>query len=576
MQYISREIHVGNLTMGAGHPIRLQSMTSTPTMDTEATVAQAIRMIESGSELVRITAQGPKEARHLQVIKDELKKRGFAVPLIADIHFSPAAAEIAAGIVEKVRINPGNYTDRPNASKVEWTDAEYQAELDSIAEKLEPLLQICLTHGTAIRIGVNHGSLSQRIVSRYGDTPEGMVQSALEFTRICVARGFHNLVLSMKSSNVRVMVSAYRLLAEKLTNEGLNYPLHLGVTEAGDGEDGRLKSIAGTGALLARGIGDTLRVSLTEPPENELPVAKAIVEQFQSADESGKINRSVRNDFNIVEEVVANRKTTASGLIGGKNQPVLLIEKHGHYYMADEHGGLELLSHPVISIDQSVVFTSGPNLLPVNDDELQNKMPEILQLLSASPETVIIARTGSDAARKLVKTLAENTLTNPLIFHSPSVITSIDDMLLENGLNPGNLLIDGLGNGICMDGLPLNEVDVVRIGYGLLQATRMRISRTEFIACPSCGRTQYDIQTTLQQVKARTAHLKGLKIAVMGCIVNGPGEMADADYGYVGAGNGKVSLYKGKNPVKRSIPEATAVEALVELIKENGDWRGGD
>lgn len=576
MQYISREIHVGNLTMGAGHPIRLQSMTSTPTMDTEATVAQAIRMIESGSELVRITAQGPKEARHLQVIKDELKKRGFAVPLIADIHFSPAAAEIAAGIVEKVRINPGNYTDRPNASKVEWTDAEYQAELDSIAEKLEPLLQICLTHGTAIRIGVNHGSLSQRIVSRYGDTPEGMVQSALEFTRICVARGFHNLVLSMKSSNVRVMVSAYRLLAEKLTNEGLNYPLHLGVTEAGDGEDGRLKSIAGTGALLARGIGDTLRVSLTEPPENELPVAKAIVEQFQSVDESGKINRSVRNDFNIVEEVVANRKTTASGLIGGKNQPVLLIEKHGHYYMADEHGGLELLSHPVISIDQSVVFTSGPNLLTVNDDELQNKMPEILQLLSASPETVIIARTGSDAARKLVKTLAENTLTNPLIFHSPSVITSIDDMLLENGLNPGNLLIDGLGNGICMDGLPLNEVDVVRIGYGLLQATRMRISRTEFIACPSCGRTQYDIQTTLQQVKARTAHLKGLKIAVMGCIVNGPGEMADADYGYVGAGNGKVSLYKGKNPVKRSIPEATAVEALVELIKENGDWRGGD
>ncbi len=573
MTYISREIQIGHLLMGANHPIRIQSMTSTPTMDTEATVTQAIRMIEAGSEMVRITAPGPQDARHLQVIKDELKKRGFNVPLIADIHFSPAAAEIAAGIVEKVRINPGNYTDRPSATKIEWTEAEYQAELDAIAQKLKPLLQICLTRGTAVRIGVNHGSLSRRIVSRYGDTPEGMVQSALEFTRICTAQGFHNLVLSMKSSNVRVMVSAYRLLAEKLSTAGLNYPLHLGVTEAGDGEDGRLKSVAGIGALLARGIGDTVRVSLTEPPENELPVAKAIVEQFQSVNELGKIHRHIRADLKVEEEVPTDRKTIASGSIGGKNPVALLIKKDNTYFIAEENGDMNPLSHQVFSTGQSIGPQDGPALLPINDDDLQNQMPEIIDLLSASSTMAILVRAGSGASRKLAKMLAENKLTNPLIFQTPAVCTSIDELLLENSLNPGNLLIDGLGNGICLDASHIDVANASRVGFGLLQATRMRITRTEFIACPSCGRTQYDIQTTLQQVKARTSHLKGLKIAVMGCIVNGPGEMADADYGYVGAGNGKVTLYKGKTPVKRGIPEATAVEALVELIKENGDWR---
>lgn len=573
MTYISREIQIGHLLLGANHPIRIQSMTSTPTMDTEATVAQAIRMIEAGSELVRITAQGPKEARHLQVIKDELKKRGLNVPLIADIHFSPAAAEIAAGIVEKVRINPGNYTDRPSANKVEWTEAQYESELKGIAQKLKPLLQICLTHGTAVRIGVNHGSLSRRIVSRYGDTPEGMVQSALEFTRICVAQGFHNLVLSMKSSNVRVMVSAYRLLAEKLSAEGLNYPLHLGVTEAGDGEDGRLKSMAGTGALLARGIGDTIRVSLTEPPENELPVAKAIVEQFQSVNEEGKVRRNIRADLKFEPKVPANRTSTASGSIGGKNPASLLIKQNEQYFIADENGDLNPLPHPVINTAQSFALTDGPTILTVIDHDLQNKMAEILNLLTASSTMVILSKTGSGESRKLSNILANNKLTNPLIFQSPVICNSIDELLLENSLNPGNLLIDGLGDGICLDATHVDVADAIRIGFGLLQATRMRISRTEFIACPSCGRTQYDIQTTLQQVKARTSHLKGLKIAVMGCIVNGPGEMADADYGYVGSGNGKVTLYKGKTPVKRGIPEATAVEALVELIRENGDFK---
>jgi (E)-4-hydroxy-3-methylbut-2-enyl-diphosphate synthase len=542
-------------------------------MNTNATVAQAIRMIEAGCEMVRITSPGPKEARHLQVIKDELKKRGFNVPLIADIHFSPAAAEIAAAIVEKIRINPGNYTDRPSATKVEWTEAEYQSDLDSIAQKLKPLLQICLTHGTAMRIGVNHGSLSRRIVSRFGDTPEGMVQSALEFTRICAAQGFHNLVLSMKSSNVRVMVSAYRLLAEKLTAASLNYPLHLGVTEAGDGEDGRLKSIAGIGALLARGIGDTIRVSLTEPPENELPVAKAIVKRFQSINEEGKVQRRIRADLKVKEEAANVRTTIATGSIGGNHPASLLIKKNDHYFIADENGQLHPLPCQAFGGDQSLLLTDKPALLMVNDNELQNKMAEILHLLSASPSTVVLSRTGSGESRKLAKTLSENMLTNPLIFQSPKICTTIDALLLENSLNPGNLLIDRLGDGICLDASHVNEADAVRVGFGLLQATRMRISRTEFIACPSCGRTQYDIQTTLQQVKARTSHLKGLKIAVMGCMVNGPGEMADADYGYVGAGNGKVTLYKGKNPVKRGIPEATAVDALVELIKESGDWR---
>lgn len=573
MKYISREIHVGHLLLGANHPIRVQSMTSSSTMDTNATVAQAIRMIEAGSEMIRITAPGPKEARQLQVIKDELNNRGFSVPLIADIHFSPEAAEIAAGIVEKVRINPGNYTDRPSATKVNWTDAEYQSDLDSIAQRLKPLLQICLAHDTAVRIGVNHGSLSRRIASRYGDTPQGMVQSALEFTRICAAQGFHNLVLSMKSSNVRVMVSAYRLLAEKLSTEGLNYPLHLGVTEAGDGEDGRLKSVAGIGALLAQGIGDTIRVSLTEPPENELPVAKAIVERFQYVDEDGKVQRCIRPDLRIDEEVPATRITKASGFIGGKNPAGLIIKKNDHYFTADENGNLNPLLHQVFNVDQSITITDSPAMLVVNNDDVQNKVDEILRLLAAFPALVILAKTASGESRKLAKILDKNKLTNPLIFQSPAECNSIEYLLLENSLNPGNLLIDGTGDGICLAANPADLADVIRVGYGLLQATRMRISRTEFIACPSCGRTQYDIQTTLQQVKARTSHLKGLKIAVMGCIVNGPGEMADADYGYVGAGNGKVTLYKGKNPVKRGIPESTAVDALVELIKENGDWR---
>ncbi|MBW6490377.1 MAG: (E)-4-hydroxy-3-methylbut-2-enyl-diphosphate synthase [Lentimicrobium sp.] len=558
MNYISREISIGHLLMGGKQPIRLQSMTNTPTLDTRATVDQAIRMIKAGSEMVRITAQGRKEAAHLQVIKDQLKTLGYNVPLIADIHFSPEAAEIAARIVEKVRINPGNYVDRPDSAKVNYSDAEYEAELEKISKSLAPLLSICKEYGTAIRIGVNHGSLSQRIVDRYGDTPEGMVQSALEFTRICHMQGFHNLVLSMKSSNVRVMVSAYLMLAEKLMAEGLNYPLHLGVTEAGDGEDGRLKSVAGIGALLAHGIGDTIRVSLTEDPEFELPVASAIADRFHQVNEKGEIVRMIRPDLFVSRETDYCRETSACGNIGGKNPVAVLIRQDGQYFIADEESKVTPLF----------------GMLFADEAMITERLPDVLSQLSTNPEMVIIAEAGADKLRTLDKALFQKGLKNPLILKSPVACDSLQELLLEISLNPGNLLIDEIGSGICIDASEVPLTDAIRIGFGLLQATRMRISKTEFIACPSCGRTLFNIQSTLQQVKARTGHLKGLKIGVMGCIVNGPGEMADADYGYVGAGNGKVNLYKGKVPVKRGVPESEAVEALVELITENGDWKG--
>jgi (E)-4-hydroxy-3-methylbut-2-enyl-diphosphate synthase len=558
MNYSSRIIHIGRLQLGNDQPIRLQSMTSTNTLDTNATVEQAIRMIDAGCEMVRITAPGLKEAAHLQLIKEELKKRGISVPLIADIHFNPGAAEIAARIVEKVRINPGNYIDK-KSGRIDYTEAEYNEELERIAGRLLPLLKICKQHGTAIRIGTNHGSLSQRIVSRYGDTPEGMVQSALEFTRICSNYGFHNLVLSMKSSNVRVMVNAYRMLAKKLTAEGLNYPLHLGVTEAGDGEDGRLKSIAGIGALLARGIGDTIRVSLTEDPEFELPVAKSIVERFHKTSDNNQVIRYIRPDLSINREIKQEKiASVATGNIGGKNPPAVLLKRGNAYFIADEKGGTNSVTLPFLEVDSK---------------NIDQDLTDIVAKLRSDANVVLLSTAGSSSIRKLINKMHVSGLKNPLILKSAISKKGIDDFIVENSLNPGNLLLDGLGDGICVETNGIAEEEAIRIGFGLLQATRMRVSRTEFIACPSCGRTLFNIQEALQQVKARTSHLNGLKIAVMGCIVNGPGEMADADYGYVGAGNGKVTLYKGKEPVRRGIAETDAVDVLIELIKENGDWK---
>lgn len=573
MRYNSKVVSIGNLLLGGSHPIRLQSMTSTNTLDTFATVEQSVRMIEAGCEIVRITAPGLKEASHLQVIKNELKKRGYQVPLIADIHFNPAAAELAARIVDKVRINPGNYIGRNSPTRIEYSDAEYRFELERTSERLAPLLKICRENGTAIRIGTNHGSLSQRIVGRFGDTAEGMVQSALEFTRICSDQGFHNLVLSMKSSNVRVMVNAYLILAEKLMAEGLNYPLHIGVTEAGDSEDGRLKSATGIGALLARGIGDTIRVSLTEEPEFELPVARAIIGRFQRTGQDSQIKRMIRPDLFIKREIKEQMiRSEASGLIGGKNLPMLILKKGDQLFLAGENGELSQLPHQKVQLEAIKMNGDNPAFIIASDHLIEHSLTELIEKIKYKPDILILAAASSSATRQLFEKMRENELGNPVILKSPVISDTSEDFLIENSLNPGNLLIDELGNGLCIEPNGISDAETVRIGFGLLQATRMRMTRTEFIACPSCGRTLFNIQEALKQVKARTGHLKGLKIGVMGCIVNGPGEMADADYGYVGAGNGKVTLYKAKEPVKRGIPEAEAVESLVQLIKDGGHW----
>lgn len=565
MKYKSRVVHVGKLAIGGETPVVLQSMTNTSTLDTEATVAQSIRMIEAGCQMVRITAQGPREASHLQLIKESLLAKGYDVPLIADIHYSPAAAEIAAGIVEKVRINPGNYVD---SNKVDYTSEEYDAELVQIEIRLVPLLDNCKKHNTAIRIGVNHGSLSKRIVSRYGDTPAGMVQSALEFTRICHKNGFNNLILSMKSSNVRVMVEAYCLLAEKLTAEGLNYPLHLGVTEAGESDEGRIKSIAGIGALLARGIGDTIRVSLTEEPEAELPVAADIISRFHSIDDKGNVIRKIRDDLSDSGEMLAFRETAEILGVGGRNPVAVVVQQNHEFFLAAEDfqlSPLPLFNH---SSDKEE-----PSVYLAREEEYIADITLFCDFLKKHPQLLLIAEGGTSSLRKLSHSMSANGITNPLILKGKIHTPEKAEAIIEYSLNPGNLLIDGAGNGICIDAPEIGKSEAASLGFKLLQASRRRISRTEFISCPSCGRTLFNIQETLQEVKSRTSHLKGLKIAVMGCIVNGPGEMADADYGYVGAGNGKVTLYKGKTPVKRGVAQENAVEELIDLIKENGDWR---
>jgi (E)-4-hydroxy-3-methylbut-2-enyl-diphosphate synthase len=400
-----------------------------------------------------------------------------------------------------------------------------------------------------------------------------MVQSALEFTRICESQGFRNLVLSMKSSNVRVMVNAYLMLAEKLMAEGLNYPLHLGVTEAGDGEDGRLKSISGIGALLARGIGDTIRVSLTEEPDFELPVAKSITGRFHTIEENGEVRREIRPDLYIENEISKEKiLSETSGLIGGKNLPALVLMRKSQMFIAGENGETELIPHPLLLPEAVDMNEDMPALVRIGDDLIRNSLTQFLHKLKGKPQFAILAEAGAPSSRQLISEMRAMGLRNPVILKSAVNITNAEELLVENSLNPGNLLIDGFGDGLCIEPEGISDKEVIRLGFGLLQATRMRFTRTEFIACPSCGRTLFNIQEALRLVKERTGHLKGLKIGVMGCIVNGPGEMADADYGYVGAGNGKVTLYKGKEPVRQGIPENEAVEALVQLIRDGGDW----
>ena len=628
-------VKVGNVVIGGDNPIVVQSMTTVDTMDTIGSVEQCIRMIDSGCQLIRITAPSIKEAENLQNIKDELKKRGYNAPLVADIHFTPNAAEIAAKIVEKVRINPGNYADKKKFEVIEYTDESYQEELDRIRERFLPLVKICKEHGTAMRIGTNHGSLSDRIMSRYGDTPLGMVESALEFLRICEDEEFYDIVISMKSSNTQVMVQAYRLLVQKLEEGNFKpYPLHLGVTEAGDGEDGRIKSAVGIGTLLEDGLGDTVRVSLTEDPEFEAPVAKALVDRYQYRADHEAI--AVLSNYPINPFEYNRRETFEVYNFGASNVPRVIADvsaikeitpkemKHvGHFYLP------ELDKWKMNDQGADFVFTGSnpiPFMLPNGMKEIQNyevwqnttdtenKFPlltfeEFLhanrfhqklnflflkdsEVAAAIPfikeraDLVIILKTSNThtypALRRAFVYLLEEHCKIPVVPQVAYPQQSDDKTMLYTATDIGGLLVDGLGDGIMIDAQAYRELEretILKqiklhnsISFGVLQAARTRMSKTEYISCPSCGRTLFDLQETTAMIRKRTDHLKGVKIGIMGCIVNGPGEMADADFGYVGSGKGKITLYRGKEVVKRSVPSEKAVDELIEIIKKDGMW----
>jgi (E)-4-hydroxy-3-methylbut-2-enyl-diphosphate synthase len=532
-RYISGIVNIGDLALGGQYPIRVQSMTNTDTNDIDATVGQCIRLADAGCEMIRITAQGITEAHNLALIKKELRTKGFRVPLIADIHFNPHAAEIAAEIVEKVRINPGNYADKRDSATI-ISIKSYDDELERIAQRLRPLLHICKQNGTAIRIGTNHGSLSGRIMDRYGDTPEGMVESALEFGRICLDEGFSNVVFSMKSSNVRIMVQSTRLLAQKMMTEGMAFPIHLGVTEAGDGADGIIKSAAGIGTLLEEGIGDTIRVSLTGAPEIEIPVALAITERYNTARK--QFNQDNSEQVITVNTHFTKRQTIAVSGIGGQYPVGVIAEKSGIPFLVDEHFS-------------TIGMLPEHNLL----------MTHIIE--------------GNAAEMKVQAENLYNEDSKPLILKSNFAGNDLLHFQVDSAIDFGSLLIDGYGDAIWPVAPAFPPETVNATAFAILQATRARITRTEYISCPSCGRTLFDIEKILQQVKVSTQHLKGLKIAVMGCIVNGPGEMADADYGYVGAGKGNITLYKGKDVAFKNIPQSEAIDRLIELIKQSGDWK---
>lgn len=614
--------------MGAHHPIRIQSMTTIDTMDTLGSVEQTIRMVDAGCEYVRITAPSIKEAQNLGEIKKELRKRGYDVPLIADIHFTPNAAELAARIVEKVRVNPGNYADKKRFETIDYTEDSYQSELDRIRKKFVPLVKICKEYGTAMRIGTNHGSLSDRILSRYGDTPLGMVESALEFLRICEDENYFNIVLSMKSSNPQVMVQAYRLLVQKIDEEGFKpYPLHLGVTEAGDSEDGRIKSSVGIGTLLEDGLGDTIRVSLTEEPEAEVPVAYTLARRYDNR--SGHESIPQINQYPITPFEYNRRNTRTVNNIGGSHHVPRVIAdlstrdkitpasffSLGYQYsvpldkwnisdmacdyifLGDQLADFEIPGtlgliynyatwlkvknkyrvYPFlkaekyldgVELSSSVNFISA--LLKDINDQLINK-------LNSDPSAVLLINTdnnhGLAEQRRLFVELINKNCDVPVIIGRAYRNLIPEQLQLYAATDLGGLLIDGLGDGIFIAAENCGSEKMVNeTAFNILQATRTRISKTEYISCPSCGRTLFDLQETTAKIRARTSHLKGMKIGIMGCIVNGPGEMADADYGYVGSGPGRIILYKGKEVVRRNIPTAQAVDELIALIKEGGDW----
>jgi (E)-4-hydroxy-3-methylbut-2-enyl-diphosphate synthase len=665
-RFVTREVNIGDVPMGGNNPIRIQSMTTTDTMDTMGTVEQSIRMVDAGCEYVRITAPSIKEAKNLAEIKKQLRARGYNVPLVADIHFTPNAAEVAARIVEKVRVNPGNYADKKKFDQIDYTDLEYQGELERIYQKFAPLVNICKEYGTAMRIGTNHGSLSDRIMSRYGDTPRGMVESAMEFMRMCETLNYYNLVISMKSSNPQVMVQAYRLLVETMVAEGMNYPLHLGVTEAGDGEDGRIKSAVGIGTLLEDGLGDTVRVSLTEEPEAEAPVAIELVKRY-SLREKVKGERLKAKGTEIITDKnlspfafhlspqthnpyeYKKRDTyEANAFIGGHMVPRVvldlskknlkdpgimadagyiyspLLDKYNmaeqsvdFVYLADELPSFNLpgnlkqlynyqtwlkladktLCHPLFTLKEYIGATnktSALNLVTLFPGDIDS---EEFGSLPFDNSLVFVLETnalhGMADQRSFFFKMEELGLDVPVIVkrsyafesESPEVGKSGSEAELTSHISNltsklqlyaatdlGALLVDGFGDGIWIDAPEVDTKVITSTAFGILQATRSRISKTEYISCPSCGRTLFDLMITTQMIRSRTSHLKGLKIGIMGCIVNGPGEMADADYGYVGSGTDKITLYRGKEAVKKNISAANALDELIGIIKDDGNW----
>lgn len=603
----SSPVQVGDLQLGGDAPIRIQSMTTTNTNDTEACVEQAEKIIKAGGELVRLTTQGRREAENLKNINAQLRADGFNTPLVADVHFNANVADVAALYAEKVRVNPGNYVDPARVfKKIEYTDAEYADELKKLEDRFVPFLNICKEHHTAVRIGVNHGSLSDRIMSRYGDTPEGIVESCMEFLRICKKEQFDNVVISIKASNTVIMVRTVRLLVDEMDRNDMHYPLHLGVTEAGEGEDGRIKSAVGIGALLADGIGDTVRVSLSEEPEAEIPVARHLVDYITKREGHLMVPATASPDFNWLRP--ERRKTRAAGGIGGSNVPVVIASlpngqtaidaefgadttpdyiycgsslpanrKEGQKYIVDFNaytGAKD--TYPIFPYNATPFISSVKADVKFLVLQLGAMSEEYLACLKAHPEVVVIAVSNQQnklgEQRALTHELWINGLFNPVVFaqmyrHSAQEKA---DFQLEAAADMGALMIDGLCDGIwLMNDGDINVRDVADTSFAILQAARLRTSKTEYISCPGCGRTLYDLRSTIAKIKVATAHMKGLKIGIMGCIVNGPGEMADADYGYVGAGPGKISLYKQKMCVEKAIPESEAVEHLLRFIEED-------
>ena len=556
------EVNVGGVKIGNGHSVKVQSMTNTGTMDTEGCVEQVMRIVDKGGELVRLTTQGNREAVNLGNIKEQLVARGYRVPLVADVHFNASVADTATKYADKVRVNPGNYVDTARTFKhIDYTDAEYADELKRLRERFVAFLNLCKAEGKAVRVGVNHGSLSDRIMSRYGDTPSGVVESCMEFLRICRDEDFKDVVVSIKTSNTSMMVTTVRRLVRVMAEEGIAYPLHLGVTEAGDAEDGRIKSAVGIGALLADGIGDTLRVSLAEAPENEIPVAKELVDYITVRAGHAVIDAQPYDGFNYEEP--QRRLTIAVGVVGGENVPVVVGgETDDADVKADFLASEVKLQKIDTATDGAFIGITLADLTAENIDRIK-ALKDVILVASSSHANPV------GELRAIVHKLVNEAVSAPVIIRRIYDEASVETLRLKAAADLGVLLIDGLVDGVWIENSIGSAAEINSIAFGILQATRARISKTEYIACPGCGRTMYDLQGTLARIKAATAHLKGLKIGVMGCIVNGPGEMADADYGYVGAARGKVSLYRKKECVEKNIPEEEAIEKLLQLIEND-------